>query len=246
MTPKDYNNNFHNVHFQNSINSANELIPLFLNYFKPKSVLDIGCGLGAWLSIFERNQCEVFGIDGNYVKPKDLVIDQNKFKAYDLNTPYNLEKKFDLVISLEVAEHIYPKNAKIFIDSMCLHSDIVLFSAAVPGQEGTLHFNEQYNDYWINLFSQNGYQCIDFLRHKIWNNNKISWWYRQNILIFIKDTEINNSHYNLVISEKTSSLNTYIHPELFQYKCQKANKLEKIINNPIEILKYYLSGKKIF
>ena len=246
MTPKDYNDNFHNVHFQNSINSAKELIPLFLTYFNPKSVLDIGCGLGTWLSIFEQNKCEIFGIDGDYVKQKDLVIDQNKFLAYNLNTPFNLKKKFDLAISLEVAEHIYPKNAKIFIDSVCLHSDIVLFSAAVPGQEGTMHYNEQYNEYWIDLFSQNGYQCIDFLRHKIWNYNKISWWYRQNILIFIKKTEISNSQYDIITKEKTNYLNTYIHPTLFKYKSHKADKLEKILNNPIEILKYYLKGKKLF
>lgn len=246
MTPKDYNDNFHNVHFQNSINSAKELIPLFLTYFNPKSVLDIGCGLGTWLSIFEQNKCEIFGIDGDYVKQKDLVIDQNRFLAYNLNTPFNLKKKFDLAISLEVAEHIYPKNAKIFIDSVCLHSDIVLFSAAVPGQEGTMHYNEQYNEYWIDLFSQNDYQCIDFLRHKIWNYNKISWWYRQNILIFIKKTEISNFQYDMITKEKTNYLNTYIHPTLFKYKSHKADKLEKILNNPIEILKYYLKGKKLF
>jgi SAM-dependent methyltransferase len=246
MTPKDYNDNFHNVHFQNSINSAKELIPLFLSYFKPKSVLDIGCGLGTWLSVFEQNQCEIFGIDGDYVNAKDLVINQDKFKACDLNVAYNLEKKFDLTISLEVAEHIFPDNARTFINSLCLHSDIVLFSAAVPGQEGTLHYNEQYNEYWIELFSKNGYQCIDFLRHKIWNNNKISWWYRQNILIFIKQTEINNSKYDLIVKEMTNHQNTYIHPNLFAYKCQKTNKLERILNNPIKILKYYLKRKKLF
>ncbi|TDE53947.1 class I SAM-dependent methyltransferase [Flavobacterium sp. GT3P67] len=246
MTPIDYNDNFHEVHFQNSIDSANEIVPLFLSYFKPKTVLDIGCGLGTWLKIFEQNQCEVFGIDGDYVKIKDLVIDQNKFKSYDLNLPYNLERKFDLAISLEVAEHVYPKNAKAFIDSICLHSDIVLFSAALPGQEGTMHFNEQYNEYWTDLFSQKGYQCIDFLRHKIWNNQKISWWYRQNILIFIKKTEIDKSKFNFITREKINNLNSYVHPDLFEYKCQKADRLERILNNPLEILKYYLRDKKIF
>jgi SAM-dependent methyltransferase len=246
MTPKNYNDNFHNLHFQNSINSANEVIPVFLNYFKPKTVLDIGCGLGTWLNVFQENQCDIFGIDGDYVNEKDLIIDKNKFKSYDLNTSYNLEKKFDLVTSLEVAEHIFPENATTFINSLCLHSDLVLFSAAVPGQEGTLHYNEQYNEYWIDLFSKNGYQCIDFLRHKIWNNNKISWWYRQNILIFIKETEINNSKYDLILKEKSNNQNTYIHPDLLEYKSQKANKLENILNSPKEILKYYLKRKKLF
>ena len=68
MTPKDYNDDFHNFHLLDSINSAKEIIPLFLNYFKPYTVLDVGCGLGTWLTVFKENGCEVFGIDGDYVK----------------------------------------------------------------------------------------------------------------------------------------------------------------------------------
>ena len=245
MTPKDYSDNFHHAHYRNSISSAKEIIPLFLDFFKPKSVLDVGCGLGTWLTVFEEHGCEIFGIDGDYVKSQDLVIDKEKFKPYDLNKSFDLNEKFDLTISLEVAEHIFPKNAEKFINSICLHSDIVLFSAAVIGQEGTLHYNEQNNEYWIELFSKNGYECVDFLRHKIWNNTKISWWYRQNILIFIKKSEISNSRYELLVNERNICQNTYIHPELLKHKCQKINKLEKILNNPFQILKYYLNRKKI-
>ncbi|WP_310378313.1 class I SAM-dependent methyltransferase [Flavobacterium sp.] len=251
MTPKDYNDNFHDFHFKNSINSARQIVPLFLSYFKANTVLDVGCGLGTWLKIFEENQCEVFGIDGNYVQIQDLVIDANKFKPYNLNLAYNLEKKFDLVISLEVAEHILPENAQTYIDSMCLHSDIVLFSAAIPGQEGTLHYNEQYNEYWVALFAQNGFQCIDFLRHEIWNNDKTSWWYRQNILIFIRESERSNVKYDLLTKEKNPFKNSYVHPFLFEYKCNKVYGLEKkvaqleqVLNNPIQLLKYYLKKVK--
>jgi cyclopropane fatty-acyl-phospholipid synthase-like methyltransferase len=245
MIPKDYNDNFYDYHFQDSINSAQELIPLFLKYFKPKSVLDVGCGLGTWLSVFEEYNCEIFGIDGDNVDIKKLIIHKNKFKPLDLNLSYNLNKKFDLVISLEVAEHILPENAEIFIDSICSHSDIVLFSAAIPGQEGTMHYNEQNNEYWEEKFNKNEYQCIDFFRHKIWNNKEISWWYRQNILIFIKKSEINNPKYMLIVKEISNNLNTYIHPELFRYKSLKANKIEKILNSPVDILKYYLRKKRI-
>lgn len=251
MTPINYNDNFHNAHFQNSIESAKEVVPLLLSYFKPKTVLDIGCGLGTWLKIFEQYQCDIFGIDGDYVNQKDLVIEKSKFKPLDLNLKYNLEKKFDLVISLEVAEHILPENAKTFIESMCVHSDVILFSAAIPGQEGTLHYNEQYNEYWIQQFAQNGYKCIDFLRYKIWNNENISWWYRQNILVFIKETEIDNLSYELISVEKNQYPNTYIHPSLFEYKNQKAiqlekrvNELEKLVNNPFSLFKYYLRKVK--
>lgn len=244
MTPIDYNDNFHSIHFQNSLNSAKEIVPLFLSYFKPDNVLDVGCGLGTWLKVFEDHKCDVFGIDGDYVITEDLIIGRNKFKDYDLNVKFDLKKKFDLVTSLEVAEHILPENAEAFIHSLCKHGDLVLFSAAIPGQEGTLHFNEQYNDYWINLFSQNDYQCIDFLRHKIWNNKNISWWYRQNILIFIKNCEIKNPLYNLITKEKSEFQNSYVHPELFAYKSNKALNLEKLLNSPTQLLKYYLQRIK--
>lgn len=243
MTPINYQDNFHNVHFQESLNSAREVVPLFLSYFKPNSVLDVGCGLGTWLKVFEENKCDIFGIDGDYVKKEDLIIDKDKFKDCDLNLEFDLDLKFDLVTSLEVAEHLLPANAKIFVDSLCRHGDIILFSAAVPGQEGTLHYNEQYNRYWIDLFSHNNYVCIDFLRHEIWNNEKISWWYRQNILIFIKNEEIDNLIYEFIPKEKSKNINTYIHPELFAYKCFKAQKgdnLEKIINSPYKLLKYHI------
>lgn len=245
MTPKDYQDNFHSVHFENSINSAKQVVPKFLNYFKPKTVLDVGCGLGTWLKIFEENNCEVFGIDGDYVDRNELIIDSHKFKNFDLNLKFDLKQKFDLVLSLEVAEHIHRKNAKNFIDSLCTHGDIVLFSAAILGQEGTLHFNEQYNGYWINLFEEQGFECIDFLRYQIWNNNKISWWYRQNILIFIKKSELSNPKFKLFPVMNGKEVNNYVHPELFNYKCWKADRFERILNSPISILKYYLKNRKI-
>jgi SAM-dependent methyltransferase len=247
MTPKNYNDNFHEVHFQNSLNSAQEVVPLFLSYFKPENVLDVGCGLGTWMSVFNQNQCDVYGIDGDYVEINSLIVEKNKFKAYDLNNTFNLGKKFDLVISLEVAEHILPDNAKKFIGSLCGHSDVILFSAAIPGQEGTMHYNEQYNQYWVDIFLDNGYECIDFLRHKIWNNTKISWWYRQNILVFIKKSELDNPYYKMILEENRRFLNTYVHPELLEYKCRKISRLEernavleKRLVNPYCFFKFYL------
>ena len=244
MTPIDYNDNFHKVHFQESLNSAKEIVPIILSYFKPDSVLDVGCGLGTWLTIFEQNGCEIFGIDGDYVKKEDLVIDINKFKDLDLNLKFDLHKKYDLVTSLEVAEHILPSNAKLFVDSLCQHSDLVLFSAAIPGQEGTLHYNEQCNEYWVEIFSQNGYQCIDFLRHEIWNIKNVSWWYRQNILFFLKESEIENPIFKLLVKEKNQFKNTYVHPELFLYKCTKADNFEKLVNSPSKLFKYYMKKNK--
>lgn len=245
MTPKTYQDNFHKAHEDDSYKSANELIPCFLKYFSPNSVLDIGCGIGTWLKVFVKNSIhDVLGIDGDYVILNDLVIDKSKFLPKDLNKKVNLNRKFDLVISLEVAEHILPENANTFIETLCLHSNLILFSAAVPGQEGTMHFNEQLNDYWIKIFDKSGYVCYDFLRHEIWNNSKISYWYRQNTLLFLNKSELKNPVYKKITDKEISTcLNTYIHPDLFRYKTQKADRFYTLLNNPNQLILYYV--KKI-
>jgi hypothetical protein len=60
----------------------------------------------------------------------------------------------------------------------------VLFSAAIPGQGGRDHVNEQWQTCWTLIFSQYNYTVCDVVRPKIWKNRRIAYWYRQNILLF--------------------------------------------------------------
>lgn len=242
MTPKTYQDNFHKVHEEESYKSAQQYIPYFLQYYKPRSVLDVGCGIGTWLKAFKENSVtHVLGIDGDYVNLDDLLVKKEEFLSKDLNLSIDLQQKFDLAISLEVAEHILPENATTFINTLCLHSNLILFSAAVPGQEGTMHFNEQLNDYWVEKFKENGYVCYDFLRHEIWNNSEISWWYRQNSLLFVRESELKNPVYEKITSRPISTnINTYIHPALFRYKTRKADRFYKLLNSPGEVFYYYI------
>src|SRR5438034_7185725 len=62
---------------------------------------------------------------------------------------------------------------------------------------GTHHINEQWPSYWIAFFQENGFQALDCIRPSIWNNEKVAWWYAQNMFAFIKDrksTRLNSSH----------------------------------------------------
>ena len=142
MTPKTYQDNFFGFHSDDSFNSAKEVIPVVLQFIKPASVIDIGCGAGNWLYVWKQlGVTDFLGVDGSYVKAEDLIIDKNNFVSANLDNGFSIDRKFDLVISLEVAEHIKPENAEKFIASLCSLGDVIVFSAAIPGQDGTLHYN---------------------------------------------------------------------------------------------------------
>ena len=123
--------------------SARQVIPLLIEHIRPTSVLDVGCGQGAWLAVWrELGVTDVTGVDGDYLVQDDLLIPRNDFLARDLTERFSLDRHFDLVQSLEVAEHLRPEASATFVDSLCAHGDIVAFSAAQPGQGGEGHINE--------------------------------------------------------------------------------------------------------
>ncbi len=240
--PKSYIDNFYSHHSESSLASAKEIIPLVLEYITPSSVIDIGCGQGEWLSVWKQHGVKnILGYDGPFVKQEELMISKEEFLVCDLEKEFQSIIKYDCATSLEVAEHLKPQAAELFISSLCQSADFILFSAAIPGQEGTLHFNEQYPEYWINLFQKNNFEVYDCLREKIWDNKAISSWYRQNILIFIRNGEINK--YPLVPKYKNSA-NALIHPELFEYKLNKIASYERALSNPLITIGYFL--KKYF
>jgi len=206
-----------------SISSAEQIIPLVLEYVNPKSVLDVGCGVGTWLSVWEKKGIsDILGVDGDYVKREELLIEESKFIAVDLEKGLNIDRKFDLVSCLEVAEHINPSFAEKLIHSLCSLSDVILFSAAIPGQEGTLHVNEQYPSYWANIFTKNNFIPIDCIRKNIWDNEKVSYWYRQNVLVYVNKRCIQNfERLELEANQTNPNFLNLVHPGYFDYKCTK-------------------------
>ncbi len=210
-----YSKKFFNKITSLSLSSANVIVPLIMDLIRPKSVLDVGCGLGAFLSIFlDHNVQEVLGIDGDYVKQQELLIPKNKFIPHDLTKKLELNKQFDLVVSLEVAEHLPKKNADTFVNSLVSHGDAILFSAAIPYQRGTHHINEQWPEYWVHKFQKCGYQVIDCVRKKIWDSKNVSFWYAQNILLFIKTDKLSHYPHLSPVSEKPSSQLSIVHPQM--------------------------------
>ncbi|MEG4067957.1 glycosyltransferase [Microcoleus sp. Pol11C2] len=217
--------------------SAREIIPLLLDLLQPtlpKSVVDVGCGTGSWLAAFHKlGIADCLGIDGDYVDRTLLEIPLNQFKSYDLKQPLQVERKFDLAISLEVAEHLPSTCAEKFVNSLTKLAPVILFSAAVPFQGGVEHVNEQWPQYWAYYFQQNGFAVIDCLRKKIWNNEKVEPWYAQNILIFVKE-EYLSKYPRLVNEYQNTDLNllAIVHPKIYFYGLQAArNSRENLPSN---------------
>lgn len=189
-----YTSDFYSGQESGSYRSAKTLLPLVNDIFHPASVADIGCGTGSWLKVWNEDLGvkDFFGVEGPYVTADMLHVPPANVSFQDLKLPLELNRRFDLVMTLEVAEHLPESSARQFVKSLTELSDVVLFSAALVGQEGEYHINEQMPEYWAEKFAEFGYVPVDYLRSKVWNNEAIEWWYRQNVLFFIKKDKLAN------------------------------------------------------
>ena len=180
-----YDKNFYDGQSRGSLRSAQTIVPLILDFFEVTSVVDIGCGVGTWLNVFSTcGISDVLGVDGDYVDRSALMIPSERFRPADLSRPLHLDRRFDLAISLEVAEHIVPEAAETFVDNLVRCAPIVVFSAAIPDQGGMDHINERWLSYWTRLFSKHGFEPYDLIRPLVYNRTEVEWWYQQNIIVF--------------------------------------------------------------
>jgi SAM-dependent methyltransferase len=181
-----YDDRFFDDQREESSRSAAVVVPLVREILSPRSVLDVGCGIGTWVQTWmQLGVTDVVGVDGPYVSQEQLLMPTQSYLAADLARPLDLGRRFDLVSCLEVAEHLDAAHATTLVDSLTRHGDIVLFSAAVPGQPGTHHVNGAWPSHWVELFDEKGWQVLDILRGALWNDERVGWCYRQNLLFFV-------------------------------------------------------------
>ena len=167
-----------------ALRSAQQIVPIITGTLNVASVADFGCGQGAWLQAWAGTGACITGIDGPYVDHRRLLVPASAFVAADLAAPLDLGSRFDLVQSLEVAEHLPGGCAGTFIDTLARHGDAILFSAAVPGQGGEHHVNERPLEYWRGLFAARGYHAIDLVRPAVRGDAAVQRWYRCNIVLY--------------------------------------------------------------
>lgn len=165
--------------------SAAAIVPAALRVFPARSVVEFGCGTGNLLAEFARHGvADLLGVDAHYV-PRDLLqIPQEQFRAADLTTLDDVGRRFDLACSLEYAEHLPPARAEGFVALLAKAAPVILFSAAVPGQGGLGHVNEQRQSWWAALFAAHGRVAVDCIRPAIAGAPGVEWYYAQNTLMY--------------------------------------------------------------
>lgn len=173
--------------FDSNARSASHVVPVVYDLLRPRSVVDVGCGTGCWLAEFKKaGVTDVLGVDGDWVPPDMLAIPPNEYLSHDLREPLVLDRRFDLVMLLETAEHLPESSAEGFVKSLVDLGSTVLFSAAVPNQGGEWHLNEQPLAWWEALFAKHGYECQPGFGARFVVDPNVDWWYVRNMVFFVR------------------------------------------------------------
>jgi SAM-dependent methyltransferase len=199
-----------------------------------RSVVDVGCGVGNWLSVFAKQGAEkIVGIDGDYINRSRLAIDQSCFVPRDLNRSLADLKlgRFDLALSLEVGEHLRPERADGLVDDLCALSDVVLYGAAIVRQEGDGHINEQWQSFWVEKFAQRGYVAFDVLRPAIWDDDRVAYWYRQNAIFYVRCGTPAYERFAQRFAPASPHMIDIVHPELFRIKTNAKRGVRRLAKN---------------
>lgn len=203
-TKQPYSPAFYRAIREGCQRSAEALVPAVLDFIPhPRRVVDVGCGEGFFGKAFDERGAQVVGIEGEWAAP---IITHASCDLADELPDFDSDA-FDLAVCLEVAEHLPPERAAGFVSELCGLAPWVLFSAAIPGQGGHGHLNEQWPSYWVKLFAENGYFATGALRWRIWRDERIKWWYRQNLFLFFPPG-----------AYPTDGCESVIHPELWAHQ----------------------------
>ncbi|MEZ0387290.1 MAG: methyltransferase domain-containing protein [Verrucomicrobium sp.] len=207
-------------HRQNvdSLEGAQAALAVLFESRLPSSLLDIGCGSGSWLAAASGlGITDAWGMDGIDPPPDSMLPPSSTFKRQDLALPWDLGRRFDAALCLEVAEHLPAAAAHRLVAAIARHTRLVYFSAACPGQEGQHHIHCQWPAYWQSLFNGHGFVCDDRTRWKIWEDERIAWWYRQNLF---------SAHWEPDLAGREPRIAPAVHPGMLAYATNRASSLE--------------------
>jgi cyclopropane fatty-acyl-phospholipid synthase-like methyltransferase len=184
---RNYGSTFYDRQREGSLNSAKVILPIVFDLVRPKSLIDFGCGVGTWLATAKQLGAEhCVGLEGSWVKTQTLAQADLEIRETDLEQTVSLNERFDLAMSLEVAEHLRPQRSDSLVADLCKASDVVIFSAAIPGQDGDGHQNEQWPSCWAERFIRNGYMPLDIIRPIVQQDARVEVWYRTNVILYAR------------------------------------------------------------
>ena len=188
-----------------SFSSAQKILCILKDFYSFTSAVDFGCGTGTWLKACMELSCRTIqGFDG-FADPSSLCIPPECFSQKRLGEKIDLTKIYDLAVCLEAAEHVEEKFSDLIVENLTNASKVILFSAALPGQGGTNHLNEQPPEFWQKKFMAHRYTQLDIIRPIIWDEPAVAWWYKQNIFLYVH-------------AESIEALKLPDHPNLFAQK----------------------------
>ena len=242
-----YGDAFYAGHMAGSYGSARLYSECLSRVYSPGSVVDVGCGRGTWLKAFkESGASRLLGFDGVWNSQQKMIEDSLDFKACDLNKPILSDERFDLAMSLEVAEHLEPASAETFVRSLIGLSDVVMFGAAFMEQGGASHLNERENSYWAGLFASHQYLAFDIFRPVFWGDKRVEPWYRQNTFLYVrKDSDALATIASKGISPMDSlGFMDCLHPDLYLYRSQNGIGFKRRVQRKLDALKMFLKRGK--
>lgn len=167
--------------------SAAAVLPMVFEHTgTPQAVLDVGAGEGWWsTTAHDLDVGNVLALDVDAALPEPAWW----IEAWDAESrvplPHCMDGRWPLALCLEMAEHVTPAAGDYLVSELCHIADVVLWSAAIPGQTGDGHINEQWPAYWQERFLHHGYMLIDPFRDRLWEQADVEPWYRQNLLLAI-------------------------------------------------------------
>jgi SAM-dependent methyltransferase len=158
-----------------SLRSARLFLDHLWRYLQPQSVIELGCGRGAWLkACHELGSTQLVGYDGHWNSGAMMVDGAIEFHGVDLNAPFDVPRGgAGLAISLAVAQHLEPASAARFVGRLTAASGAVLFDAGDSG-----------HSWWAGLFARHGYQPFDLFRSRFWGNVDLCYWSRQHTFLY--------------------------------------------------------------
>ncbi len=188
-----YDDEFFGVNQEEGLKFAEWFIPLLRRTFQLNSLIDVGCGTGHYLHACRQSGIsDVFGMEGSPFAFKHLLVPDHLVVRHDLRKPFQFDRRWDLALSLEVAEHIDDVDTDNYVRILCNASDVVVITAAPLGQGGTRHVNEHSRSWWTEKFSGAGYRydaaatdkMILGIREAKAQQKFVASWFEPNIMVF--------------------------------------------------------------
>ena len=171
-----------------AVQSAGVMARSIFECFRPKALIDVGCGTGALLAAFRELGCDVRGLEYSdaglaYCRNRGLPVEKFNIETDRLAAG----KIYDVAVSFEVAEHLAAWKADGYVELLCGLAPVIVMSAATPGQGGHDHVNEQPHTYWIEKFHHRGYVIDQVTSARLsseWKTSGAASWYYDNVMVF--------------------------------------------------------------